>query len=92
MSVTIRQAGIDQLDALAPLWAAMQAHHESVAPSSLTEEVTGFRDHADSWARRRASYESWFAAGSAVLHVAEDEDGDGALAAYAMACTPCSRR
>lgn len=82
MSFTIRQAGIEHLDALAPLWIGMQKHHESVAPQSLTAEVAPFRDHADSWRRRRASYVSWFEAGNAVLHVAED--GDGELAGYAM--------
>lgn len=82
MQFTIRQAGIEQLDALEPLWIGMQRHHESVAPASLTEEVAPFREHADSWRRRRDSYAAWFAAGNAVLHVAEDDDG--ALAGYAM--------
>ena len=82
MSFTIRQAGVEHLDALAPLWIGMQRHHESVAPASLTGEVAPFRDHADSWTRRRASYASWFEAGTAVLHVAQD--ADGALTGYAM--------
>ena len=82
MSFTVRRAGIERLDDLAPLWIAMQEHHEAVAPSTLTDEVAQFRDHAESWRRRRASYASWFAADSAVLHVAEAGDGD--LAGYAM--------
>jgi ribosomal protein S18 acetylase RimI-like enzyme len=80
--LTIRTAGVERLDELAPLWAQMQAHHESVAPAALTGAVTRFRDPAGSWARRRAIYERWFAAGSAVLHVAEDPDGR--VAGYAM--------
>jgi ribosomal protein S18 acetylase RimI-like enzyme len=82
VSFTIRQVGAEQLDALEPLWIAMQVHHESVAPPALTDEVAPFRGHADSWRRRRASYAAWFEAGDAVLHVVEDEDGR--LAGYAM--------
>ena len=82
MNVTIVRAGIERLNALAPLWIEMQRHHESVAPAALTAEVAEFRGHADSWRRRRASYASWFEAGTAVLHVAE-ADGGG-LAGYAM--------
>jgi len=82
VSFTVRRAGIEHLDALAPLWIAMQEHHEAVAPRALTSKVAQFRDHADSWRRRRATYTSWFAADSAVLHVAEADDGD--LAGYAM--------
>jgi ribosomal protein S18 acetylase RimI-like enzyme len=82
VSFTIQRAGIERLDDLAPLWLAMQSHHESVAPPALTAEVAPFRDHADSWRRRRAIYVAWFDAGDAVLHVAEDADGE--LAGYAM--------
>jgi ribosomal protein S18 acetylase RimI-like enzyme len=82
VSFTVRRAGIERLDALAPLWIAMQEHHEAVAPPALTADVASFREHGDSWRRRRASYASWFAAGSAVLHVAEADDGE--LAGYAM--------
>ena len=82
MSFTVRRAGIERLDDLAALWIAMQEHHEAVAPPPLTADVAPFRDHADSWRRRRASYASWFAADSAVLHVAEADDGE--LAGYAM--------
>jgi ribosomal protein S18 acetylase RimI-like enzyme len=77
----IQRAGIERLDDLAPLWIAMQEHHEAVAPPQLAAEVAPFRDHADSWRRRRASYAAWFEADSAVLHVAED---GGELAGYAM--------
>ncbi len=82
MDFTIERAGIERLDDLAPLWIEMQEHHESTAPASLTDGVAPFREHADSWRRRRASYASWFQAGSAVLHLAEDDDGR--LAGYAM--------
>ena len=82
MKLSIKRAGTERLDELAPLWAQMQTHHESVAPAALTGEIAGFRDPAASWARRRALYESWFAAGNAVLHVAEATDGR--LGGYAM--------
>ena len=82
VKLRIQRAGIERLDELAPLWLQMQSHHESVAPATLTAEITRFRDHDGSWQRRRALYESWFAAGSAVLHVAED--GEGRLGGYAM--------
>ena len=82
MSFTVRRAGIERLDDLAALWIAMQEHHEAVAPPALTAEVAPFREHADSWRRRRASYAAWFAADSAVLHVAEADGGE--LAGYAM--------
>ncbi len=82
MKLSIQRAGVDRLDELAPLWLAMQSHHESGAPAALTGTVAGFRDHDGSWARRRASYAAWFAAGDAVLHVAED--AVGRIAGYAM--------
>jgi ribosomal protein S18 acetylase RimI-like enzyme len=79
---TIQRAGMERLDDLAPLWLDMQRHHEAVAPAALTSEIAPFREHADSWRRRRASYASWFEAGDAVLHVAQD--AEGAFAGYAM--------
>lgn len=82
MKLTIQRAGIERLDDLAPLWAQMQSHHESVAPATLTGEIAPFRDPDGSWARRRASYEAWFHAGTAVLHIAED--AAGRVAGYAM--------
>jgi len=82
VSFAIQRAGIERLDDLAPLWIAMQEHHEAVAPAALTADIAPFREHADSWRRRRASYASWFEAGNAVLHVAEDDAGD--VAGYAM--------
>jgi ribosomal protein S18 acetylase RimI-like enzyme len=83
VKLRIQRAGVERLDELAPLWLAMQSHHESVAPAALTGGVTGFRDPDGSWARRRASYAAWFDAGDAVLHVADDAAG-GAIAGYAM--------
>jgi ribosomal protein S18 acetylase RimI-like enzyme len=82
VAFTIDTAGAERLDELAPLWAQMQAHHESVAPDALTSGVAGFRDPDGSWARRRASYAEWFAAGQAVLHIARTRDR--AVAGYAM--------
>ena len=61
----------------------MLAHHETIAPRPLVDDVVGFRSRTDAWARRRARYEEWFADGSAFLHVAESTP-DG-LVGYALA-------
>jgi ribosomal protein S18 acetylase RimI-like enzyme len=82
VKLSIQRAGIERLDELAPLWAQMQSHHESVASATLTRDIAPFRDRDGSWKRRRALYEGWFAAGTAVLHVAED--ASGRIAGYAM--------
>jgi ribosomal protein S18 acetylase RimI-like enzyme len=82
VKLSIQRAGIERLDELAPLWAQMQSHHESVAPAALTGAIAGFRHPDASWARRRELYESWFATGNAVLHVAQDPAGR--IGGYAM--------
>ena len=61
----------------------MLAHHETIAPRALVEDVVGFRSRADAWARRRARYAKWLADGGAFLHVA-DSGADG-LVGYALA-------
>ena len=78
----IRRAGPECIDALEPLWAAMLAHHETIAPRALVDDIVGFRSRADAWARRRARYEEWFADGCALLHVAES--GPDGLVGYAL--------
>jgi GNAT superfamily N-acetyltransferase len=65
MSVTAG-AGAERIAELEPLWASMHRHH-----SALGGELPGTRSVADSWARRRAQYEAWLAAGRACLLIAE---------------------
>ncbi len=63
-------AGLERLDALGPLWKALQAHHASVAP-----QFGPIRPPEESWARRRHLYEAWLEAGEAFVLIAE-EHGD----------------
>jgi GNAT superfamily N-acetyltransferase len=64
-AVRVCQAGVERIAELEPLWASMHAHHGALG------ELPGTRSVPDSWARRRAQYESWLAAGNARLLVAE---------------------
>jgi GNAT superfamily N-acetyltransferase len=64
--VRVQDAGPERIAELEPLWASMHAHH-----SALAGELPGTRSVPDSWARRRAQYESWLAGGNACLLVAE---------------------
>ncbi len=63
-------AGLERLDALGPLWQALQAHHAAVAP-----HLGPVRPPEQSWVRRRQLYQAWLEAGEAFMLVAE-EDGD----------------
>lgn len=68
----IRRAGPERLDELEPLWAAMQRHHEGIAPHG---DVVGFRDRAQSWERRVALYRVWMADRASRLFLADRPDG-----------------
>jgi ribosomal protein S18 acetylase RimI-like enzyme len=67
--VRIVAGGASDVQRLAPLWAAMHAHH-----STMEAEVGRTRPVEDSWLRRRAQYEHWFAERNAILLLAQRDD------------------
>jgi ribosomal protein S18 acetylase RimI-like enzyme len=69
----VDSAGLDELE---PVWAALGAHHGSIAPDFLPP----MRERADSWARRRAAYAEWLAAGGFAFVARVD----GTIAGYVM--------
>jgi ribosomal protein S18 acetylase RimI-like enzyme len=60
------------LDALEPLWNALQEHHSEVLPALGGQ--TRPRLLADSWSRRRAKYEGWLDDAESFFVVAEEGD------------------
>ncbi|MFP5389832.1 MAG: hypothetical protein ACLGG5_11110, partial [Thermoleophilia bacterium] len=46
-----------ELDALEPLWSALQAHHTAISPD--LGERTPSRDPGNAWRVRRSKYEHW---------------------------------
>ena len=61
---------VDELDALEPLWNALQEHHAAVLPALGSRTLP--RDAADAWERRRAKYEGWLEDPETFFVVAED--------------------
>jgi ribosomal protein S18 acetylase RimI-like enzyme len=57
MALRVVSAGLERLDELEPLWAAMHSAHAAMA-----DEVAPVRPLAESWRRRRAEYSHWLAA------------------------------
>lgn len=76
----IRSLHAEDLDELAPLWAALYDHHMAVAPQIT--EVSVVVGPAESWRRRRALYERWLAEPDAFLLCAARR---GRLLGYAVA-------
>jgi ribosomal protein S18 acetylase RimI-like enzyme len=74
-AVTIRKAGPEILGQLQPLWLALHAHHQSVAPPAA------YQPDERSWQARRAAYEEWLAAPGSFVLVAERGDD---LVGYAL--------
>jgi GNAT superfamily N-acetyltransferase len=62
----IRETSAEQLELLAPMWAALHAHHTQIGG-----EVAPMRNLEESWRRRRSEYEGWLASGEAVILRAE---------------------
>jgi len=62
----IRETSAEQLDLLAPLWAALHSHHAEIGA-----DVAPMRDLGESWRRRRSAYEGWLAGEDAVILRAE---------------------
>ena len=72
-SVTFRYADeANQLDAVEPLWNALQEHHSTLIPKLGGSAPK--RELADSWRRRRAKYERWLRDPATFFVVAEDGD------------------
>lgn len=79
-SATMRLgAGAVDLDALEPLWNALQAHHSSIHPKLGSR--TPARPLTDSWQRRRAKYEAWLSSEDSFFFIAEEE---GRVVGYAF--------
>jgi ribosomal protein S18 acetylase RimI-like enzyme len=64
----IRETSVEELDLLAPLWAALHAHHAQIGA-----DVAPMRDLEESWRRRRSEYESWLVNEEALVLRAERE-------------------
>ncbi len=73
--VRVTNVGSERVDELEPLWAAMHAHHASLARLPPT------RPFSDSWRRRRDQYWRWLEEGQAQLLIAER---GGSAVGYAM--------
>lgn len=75
----IRSLHAEDLDELAPLWAALYDHHMAVAPQ-LTAIAMAVGP-AESWRRRRTLYERWLVEPDAfLLFDAEDRPTRGRTA------------
>ncbi|HEY8082857.1 MAG TPA: GNAT family N-acetyltransferase [Solirubrobacterales bacterium] len=70
---------VDELDALEPLWNALQEHHERITPDLGAH--TPKRDTADAWRIRRSKYELWLGAPETFVVIAES---DGQAIGYAL--------
>lgn len=65
MATGVDRAGIEELDAVEPLWRAMQEHH-----GRLTAGRFAMRDPDESWTLRRSEYAGWLGDDSGVLLLA----------------------
>jgi ribosomal protein S18 acetylase RimI-like enzyme len=71
----IEQAGVERLDEVVALWAALQDHHAAL------DDMPPVRTLEESWRRRRRQYERWLGGGSARLFLAVR---DGRAVGYLM--------
>lgn len=73
-AITLRYANsVDEIDAVEPLWNALQRHHVRVTPE--LDPQTPKRDLADAWRLRRSKYVRWLGDPEAFFVIAEDESG-----------------
>ncbi len=71
--ITLRYADdADRLEAVEPLWNALQEHHSSLVPNLGGSAPK--RELADSWRRRRAKYERWLKDPATFFVIAQDGD------------------
>lgn len=64
---------VDELDAVEPMWDALQEHHVRIAPE-LDPRTPG-RNLADAWRMRRSKYVRWLEDPEAFFVIAEDGSG-----------------
>jgi ribosomal protein S18 acetylase RimI-like enzyme len=69
----------EELDALEPIWNALQAHHERITPDLGAH--TPKRETAEAWRIRRSKYELWLQSPETFAVIAES---DGKAVGYAM--------
>ena len=68
-SITIVEAGVENLDEVEMLWNALHQHHEEVAPHfGITLELE------ESWKRRKANYQKWLRQPGTRLFIAKDSE------------------
>jgi ribosomal protein S18 acetylase RimI-like enzyme len=78
--ISLRYADtVAELDAVEPLWNALQEHHSRITPA--LGERTPKRDAVAAWRMRRGKYERWLEAPETFFVIAEDE---GVPAGYAF--------
>jgi ribosomal protein S18 acetylase RimI-like enzyme len=71
IEITLRfAAAVEQLDAVEPLWNALQEHHARLTPN--LGGSTPEREPAEAWRRRRAKYVRWLEEPEAFFVIAED--------------------
>lgn len=81
--VEIAEAGAERLDEIGKLWRDMHEHDAAVAGG--VRDVAPFRAAEDAWRRSRGELESWMAAGTGRLLVAE-RDGSPVGFAFFRTC------
>ncbi len=80
MAISLRYADrLEQLDAVEPMWNALQEHHIRVTPR-LGPGTPG-RDNAEAWRVRRSKYVRWLADPETFFVIAEE---DGQPVGYAF--------
>lgn len=65
-AISIRPLDVAKIELVEPLWNALREHHIAVAPT-----LDSPRSREESWARRRAQYETWMADPGSFILVAE---------------------
>lgn len=73
-AITLRYAdSVEELDAVEPLWNALQEHHVRITPE--LDPRTPKRGLADAWRVRRSKYVRWLEDPETFFVIAEDESG-----------------
>lgn len=72
MEISLRyEDSVERLDAVEPLWNALQEHHVRITPA-LGPQTPG-RDLTDAWRMRRSKYVRWLEDPETFFVIAEDE-------------------